>query len=274
MKYLSSVLIAAVVILGSQVAFAEAPEAEEELELEEEENSAEDIERAQKYFDLGAQLYFEGEFSRAAVEFRRAHEIYPHPIFLFNIALIQRRLNQPRDALAIARQAQAMDEDLPPEQDAQNQGMIDGIGAALLGHEIAGALAGEAVEDLPDSGEPPVGIDSEPLLSTLGWVGVGMLGLGVAGLSGGGVIQARLGANREVYDLRQPLYPESQAMAQLAETMERQQTQRTVLFVSGAGFTAVGAALLVVALLPDDSELDLAFSFSIDEPGFSVIYRW
>jgi tetratricopeptide (TPR) repeat protein len=270
-KYLSSVLVAAVVILGSQLAFAEEPQTDEGLELEDEEVSAEDVERAQKYFDLGAQLYFEGEFSRAAVEFRRAHEIYPHPIFLFNIALIQRRLNQPRDALAIARQAQAMDQDLPPEQDAQNQGMIDGIGAALLGHEIAGKLAGQAVEDLP---QPPAGTESEPLLSTLGWVGVGMLALGVAGLTGGGVVQARLGANREVYDLRQPLYPESQAMAQLEETMERQQTQRTALFASGAGLTAVGAALLVVALLPDDSESDLAFSFSVTEPGFFLIYQW
>lgn len=273
MKFLSSLLFVALVTLASLGAFADAPGAEEGHVVDDEEISTEDIQRAQEYFDLGAQLYFEGEFSRAAVEFRRAHELYPHPLFLFNIALIQRRLNRPEDALAIARQAQGMDEDLPPKEDAQNRGMIDGIGAAFLGHEIVGTLAGVDVGELPGRKEPVV-VAREPLLSPLGWLGVGALSLGVAGLTGGGIVQARLGANREVYDVRQPLYPESQAVAQLGETIERQQTQRTILFVSGAGLTAVGTALIVMALLPDDSEPDLAFSFSLSEPGVSVIYRW
>lgn len=273
-KYLSSVLVAVIMILASQQALAEAPEADGELEMEDEESSSGDTEQAQKYFDLGAQLYFEGEYSRAAVEFRRAHESYPHPLFLFNIALIQRRLNQPEDALAHAQQAQAMEEDLPPEEDAQNQAMIDGIGAALLGHEIVGSLAEVDVEELPGRSESSAELDREPVLGTLGWLGVSALGLGVAGLTGGGVIQSRLGANRDVYDTRQPLYPESQAVAQLAETIDRQETQRTVLFVSGAGFAAAGAALIIFSLRPDNPESDLALSFSLAEPGFSVFYRW
>ena len=267
MKYLSIILVIVWVFLGGANAFAEESAPEEEI-------SAEDIQRAQEYFDLGAQLYFEGQYSRAAVEFRRAHEIYPHPLFLYNIALIQRRLGLPEEALALARRAQAMEESLPADEDAQNQAMISGISSALVGREIVAKLAGVDIEELPTGVDSPGAVDSQPILSPLGWAGVGALSLGVVGLTGGGIIQSRLSDNQAVYELREPINPESQVVAQLGETIESQKRQRTFLFISGASLAAVGTALIVMELLPKEGESDLALSISIAHPGVEVIYRW
>jgi hypothetical protein len=48
---------------------------------------------ASRHFKLGVDLYGEGKFSEALVEFQRAYELRPHPSVLYNIAATYRELS-------------------------------------------------------------------------------------------------------------------------------------------------------------------------------------
>lgn len=269
----SSFIIALVIAFTATVAYAAEPEVPQEREFEEDEISSDDIEKAQEYFDLGAQLYYEGEHSRAAVEFRRAHDIYPHPLFLFNMALSFQRLGRLEDALSVARQAREMEEKLPAEQDAQNKALIDGVETSLFGVAI---IESTAPTDPRDDGgvETPPDVDAEPGLGALGWTGVGAAGLGVAALVGGGVVHSQLAKNREVYEPRFQRNPDSEVVSQLGDTIAAQETQRAALFISGASLAAIGTGLIVITSRSTNSDSDVALSFSVLEPGLWATIRW
>ena len=71
------------------------------------------------HFDRGAALYYEEQYSASIVEFKRAHDIDPNPVFLLNIALAYWRLDNLDMAIRHAEQASGSDR-LDAESTAQN----------------------------------------------------------------------------------------------------------------------------------------------------------
>ena len=271
MNYLISSLIAVLIILFTTTgAFAEVSDPQEQPDHQAQDTSKEDLERAQEHFDRGAQLYFEGEFSRAAVEFRRAHNFHPHPLFLYNIALMYKRLGRHEDALEAARQALEMDTALPPTEDARNKGIIVAVETSLLGQTIADEIDQKDGEEV----EPVAEVTDDSGFGALGWAGVGTLGLGVAGLVGGGIVHLNLQNNVEEYELRRRRNPDSQGVTDLGDTIAAQETQRMALFISGAGLAAVGTGLIFWATRSGAPDSQVAFSVSVVNPGLSASFRW
>ena len=60
---------------------------------------AADTAEANRHFQLGVELYGEGKFEEALVEFERAYEIAPHPLVLYNLAGTNRELSHYEDAI-------------------------------------------------------------------------------------------------------------------------------------------------------------------------------
>jgi hypothetical protein len=54
---------------------------------------AADTAEANRHFQLGVELYDEGKFEEALIEFERAYEIAPHPLVLYNLAGTHRELS-------------------------------------------------------------------------------------------------------------------------------------------------------------------------------------
>jgi len=60
---------------------------------------AADTAEANRHFQLGVELYDEGKFEEALVEFERAYEIAPHPLVLYNMAGTHRELSHYDEAI-------------------------------------------------------------------------------------------------------------------------------------------------------------------------------
>ena len=60
---------------------------------------AADTAEANRHFQEGVELYGEGKFEEALVEFERAYEIAPHPLVLYNLAGTNRELSHYDDAI-------------------------------------------------------------------------------------------------------------------------------------------------------------------------------
>jgi hypothetical protein len=63
-------------------------------------DAAADRAEANRHFQLGVELYAEGKYDEALVEFERAYEIAPHPLVLYNMAGTQRELSHYGEAIA------------------------------------------------------------------------------------------------------------------------------------------------------------------------------
>lgn len=112
-------------------------------------------ERAAEYFEAGAELFFEGRYGRALIEFRRAHRLTPHPMILYNISLAHFRLGQISDALKAAQQASTM-EGFPPNEWVRNQARIEGFEAILVAQSLSDGISKHlAREDEPVRDQKP-----------------------------------------------------------------------------------------------------------------------
>jgi hypothetical protein len=60
---------------------------------------AADTAEANRHFQEGVELYGEGKFEEALVEFERAYELAPHPLVLYNLAGTNRELSHYDDAI-------------------------------------------------------------------------------------------------------------------------------------------------------------------------------
>ena len=295
MKSLGPMLTTAFVLFfATSSAFADTGDLHEEgveEDLQEQEEggaSPEDIRRAQEFFDKGAQLYYEGEYSRAAVEFRRAHEAHPHPVFLHNIAVMNMRLDRMEAARDAARGVLDMDERLPPQQDARNWGILRGADASFAGEAVAEAIDAAAAAAVADAeaeeadaedeemdqleGPPVVADDSG--FGTMGLLGVGSVAVGVASIVGGVVVHSQIQDDQALYEIRHDRHPESQTVAELGDHISSQQTQRLLFFGAGGALTAVGATLIVLGARSGSSDSGVALTVPVDRPGLSASFRW
>ncbi len=263
--------------------------AEEPTEVDEEELGEEvdpgDIERAQEFFDAGAQAYYRGDYDQAAVEFRRAHEAHPHPMFLYNFALANKQLGRLDTAVDAAEAAAEMDGALPPEQDARNNAIITAGTTVYGGEELAEeleSLLGEPVaeeeeddeEEIADIDAPPEPADAS--WGLVGWAGVGAIGAGAAGLVLGGVAHADVSPYRSEFEERQQRNPESTALEDFESEITARETTRNMLFISGGALMAVGAGLVVWESMtgPDTDAEPAAMQWNIHPGGAGVTLQW
>ena len=243
--------------------------------------SDEDIERAEEAFSAGASFYFEGEYGRAIVEFRRAAEIYPHPIFYHNIALSHRQLGRADRTLSYAedaREAAAKLSDLdretwPARADAANSAMIASFQGVVKAQELARAVAPDEEQD----GDQPVAgvteIETPPQESSfgaLGWAGVAGVTLGVGALAGAAVMDRSILSGVE--EVEQGTF-DGTRQDRISE-LESQQTTGKILLGAGAGLTVVGATLVVLELMGGSSDQAMAIGPSLSRPGIDVRFQW
>jgi hypothetical protein len=232
-----------------------------------------DVQTAQAASDLGAQHYYEGNYGRAIVEFQRAHDHFPHPMFLHNIALSNLHLGQLERARAAAREAAAMDEGMPSEAHATNEGVITGATTVLEVRRLANRLAqerGVARDDDDDDVVAPPPVVDEPMLGVLGWVGVGTAVVGVGALVGAAVLDSQIQSGiEELSDA-----PDQASFDARRDELEGQQTVGKVLLFGGAGLTAVGAGLLVVDLMSGSADRAVGIGPDPREPSIQVRLRF
>ncbi len=233
----AAVLLSGLLILAPT--FATADQGIDDIDDDVEEVSSDDLDRAQQRFDEGAELYYQGNYARAAVEFRRAHEIHPHPLFLYNFALASLQLERLDDALDAARRAEAMDEPLPERQAARNSAIIHGAATVVASHDKVEALAETTVEPPPETDDAGFG--------PLGWAGIGTLVAGTGGLVGGIVTHFNTQTFREEerYDERLEANPNSSGVRQLTEEIERREMSRNILGGAGIGLMLAGTGLII-----------------------------
>ena len=241
-----------------------------------------DIEEAQAAFDRGARYYYEGEFSSAIVEFRRANQIHAHPIFQHNIALSNRHLGRPERALEAALEADKAADELPPETAAINSSLVASLTTVNRAGSVASDVAAhreeqerqdeepDAVGEAPEV-EPSPEVEAASSWGGLGWVGAAGLGVGVAALGGAAVLDRQI--SNEISDIRAE--GEGISNAQRNSLESRQTTGRVLLF-SGAGMALVGATLVAVELVtePSQNSRGVAIAPSIQRPGMEMILRW
>ena len=264
----AAVLCWGVLVLAPPVAAEGEPTAEEDALIEEPEEASPGD--AQAYFDKGAQLYYEGKYSRAIVEFRKAHNIHPHPMFSYNIARANLNLDRIADANEAATEAIELEDQLPPEIASTNRALVASTQTILHGEEIAERIEQRRVAE-PDE---PVESDDDPLLSPLGWAGVAGLGLGVAALGGAGYVNVEVQNQRQALEEVANQISEDEFERQRDDIVQWQNRGRILLF-SGIGLAAVGGGLLVWDLLDDgDDDGGWAVAPTLDRPGMNVLIRW
>lgn len=229
-----------------------------------------DILEAQAAFDLGAEMFIQENYGRAIVEFRKAHEIHPHPVFLHNIALANKRLNRIERALESALQAQDMDQELPAGTADRNSGIIVGARTVLEAREIATAIGRtlpQAADTVDPSITPP---ETSTGLGALGYAGIGTAGVGLIGLGVAAVYDRRiLNGMEEARGM-----PAGADREERIDELEAMQTTGQIFLFAGAGLTVVGATLLMIDLVGGSSDRPVAVGPSLDRPGVVVQGRF
>ncbi len=242
--------------------------AEDELsadEIEEEAQDESDMQRAQDAFDQGARYYYDGQYSDAIVEFRRANQIHPHAIFQHNIALANMALERPQRALEAALDARENAEQLPPEAAAANDAIIASVQVSMHAEDVAEDMEELIIAEAPDV-EPASGF------STLGWAGVGTAGVGVLALGGAAVVDRQVVAG--VDELENDDFETRDDFNARRDEVAGQQTMGQVMLWSGLGMVAVGGALVAMDLVSGDDGGGVAIAPAVGSPGINAVMRW
>lgn len=276
-KVASRLIVAALFLLTPLSAFGEDTEemGEEYVDEATDEDQADDeqeeaaLQRAQDHFDTGAELYYESDYGQAAVEFRRAHQIHAHPLFLYNFALATKQLGRLDDALEAATEAEAMDEPLPPDQAERNRAVIDSIPTV----QHIRTTAEEAAEDRADVAAPP-DVEADDGIGPVGWIGAGALALGTAGLATGAITHYRVRGDREELDERRDRTSDSDAIAELESQVSSRETTRTALYLSGLGLVAAGTGFIIWESQMGPDTDARALDVSVGPTNASVSLSW
>jgi hypothetical protein len=126
--------------------------------------SPEQQNEARNHLRAGAQHYQDGDYAQAITEFRRAHELYPTPRILFNLAQAYRRGGMLSEAITTFRRYVAESPDLASEQRREVEDAIAEIEAnrAVLTFEVEPAGATVTL-DGRDLGTAPLARNAEVL---------------------------------------------------------------------------------------------------------------
>lgn len=250
---------------------------------------AQDADQAQNFYQEGMDSYFAGKYSEAIISFKKAYELDPNPIFLFNMSIAYEKAGNPEEAYEQGRIAQ--DSGTLPEQASQiNQARLPALSAILKSQEVAGRVSGElecesdsdcaggltcqlssgmCVEPGTEDGPPNVA-SSGPFLgvpfSTYGWVGSGLAVIGVGLAATSLVINLGLGSDIDAYNDLPDSEKRLTAGQALSDDIESRQQTGQILLYSGAGLAAVGAGLIVFDLFfnAGNEHVRVDFAFGSD----------
>ncbi len=221
----------------------------------------ETIAAVNQHFRSGAQLYYDGDYDAAIVEFEAAHAKIPNAIFLYNISLAQAKKGETDASLATAEAAQEFG-GLGADEQVQNSARITAM-RRVKTSESAAADIGSAL--------PPV----DPLLnfSTMSWIG---LGVGVAGLIGWGVVY---GIDRSLApDVRAYKAAASRGDAaeyqRLKDDLRPRQSGARALFVVSSLAVIGGAGLLVYDLVLRKDDTMVAIAPMVGGVGAVLTHRF
>lgn len=230
-------------------------------------NEGSAAERAKAHFERGAELYYEANYAEALEEFASGHALVPNALFVYNMMLCNFRMGRLERALQDGIEARRLDA-LPLDEATKTEARISAISSTLAARAIASNSA-RAPGDSARSDRPPeVGEQSSSMLSTGGWVGVGLLGTGVLALASMLVIDASINSAWEDYT-EAVARADFDLARQSQSRIERDQTIGKVVFFSGLGVSAAGAVLLVLDLIDSDESPVVQIQPNVDG-GFSV----
>ncbi|MFP4600552.1 MAG: tetratricopeptide repeat protein [Persicimonas sp.] len=202
---------------------------------------------AEKHFEAGAELFYEAEYSRAIVEFRKAYRYQPDPMILFNVAAAHLRLENYEDARRFAQRA---DEDggLPDKIIWRNRAVIAALTVRLRAESVAGDVHDErrALAGVGDPGPEPRSTDGSEL-GTLGWTGVGLLGVGVGLTAYATYVEVSLRDDIDAYKRAAEQDPDEHA--RLREDIDARQSRGRIALYSGIGLGGLGVGLWLTDLL-------------------------
>jgi hypothetical protein len=226
-----------------------------------------DAATARKHFDRGAEYFYEGDNSKAVVEFMKAYRLQPHPSILYNVSIAHVRLENVDEAYRVARKAASM-EGMPQKMSTGNDGRIRGLERIMEARTVAESIVASHDRAEPASRAKPVSRAEAPAKDTdamggLGWTGVTMTAVGVGLLGYAAVTHVQLDADISAYQ-------EASANRQVAtyeqyrqEISDKQDIGRVALY-SGAGLAAVGLGLWLTDLLSDSSDDQASVSIGVN----------
>ncbi len=214
--------------------------------------AASDEDKAFEHFDVGAQLYFDGDFAGALQEFNAGFALFPHPMFQVNIAVSHWRLGDLERAIVATDLAAVLQDQLEPDVAAENLARRATFAAILSTQGAADRFAKVNAEaDLQAAGDPtpePEPVAGRPLLSPLGWAGAGTGVVGVGLLVAWSV--AEVGLQGEVDALEAAGRSGNRAAYDAAsDELQSKQSTARILLASGVGLAVVGVGLVGFDLL-------------------------
>jgi len=224
---------------------------------------AETIVRVQMHFEQGAEAFQAGNYELAIKEFEAGNGLLPNPIFLYNISLAHGKLGRIEQSLAVARLAEATGLDEPDA--TQNRARIAGLNTASAALDMS--RAAPRVKDKVPVEEP------KPLLSTIGWLGVGSASLGVVSLIAAVIVDAGIGASIDNYKEAAAANDQTN-YRRLKSEIESDQVVAKSLFFMGIGLGLVGAGLITYDLYFDGESGHVSLTASPDGLGTTFQWRW
>lgn len=226
-----------------------------------------DEDAAVEHFDNGARLFYEGDFSGAIVEFRKAYDYNPDPMILYNISLAHERLKNFPEAMRVGKTA-AANPNLPPPVALRNDARLAAFSIALTADKITTRTASDAKNAAIAAGfksgfanQP----DATPIwdrLSPVGWSGIASASAGVILLAYSGIVNYGLSADIARYQTT----PDPHEYNRLKNDITTRSKRGRITLYTGSALAVVGAGLLTFDLLynrssePDEPTDLLGFS--------------
>ncbi len=216
---------------------------------------------AKGHFDRGADLYAQGAYDQALVEWSKAYEISQHPLIFESMANAYERLGRPREAKEALAKWRA---EAPPEEHENLDRRLANLDARVKKLEEEAAAKAEA-EKKGAAGGGADSSEEEGVLGPLGVAGVVVGAVGV-GLVGGGVVVGIVasGQRPEEAEVCRAGGGGSLCLESAKEDIDSSGTLALVsdiMWITGAVAAAAGGTMLVLDLtgaIEDDAEADAA----------------
>ena len=231
-----------------------------------ESSGAEKSKAAQTHYRKAAKAFRAGDNESAVHHFRRAYELKPDGMLLYNLAIVHAAAGRPERAIWYAEQARKSG-DLTRNARTRNAGRLRALRVAVDGTELADAFARQETETAkaddpapppPESRrpvEPPPTSQDASFDHPILWGGVSLAALGLGGLGGAAGLEISLQDDLARYrDVART--GDSGRYRDLRERIGRRQRLGRTLLIGGAISTGVGLALAAIDLgMSDGSPL-------------------
>ncbi|MFU8804357.1 MAG: hypothetical protein ACNA8W_11150 [Bradymonadaceae bacterium] len=218
-------------------------------------------EQARHHFDEGARYFYEGDFSRALVEFRRAYQLQPDPMILYNISLAHSRLGNIKDAFDAGIAASKM-EGMPAPAQVRNDARVGALSIALSADSIARSIqntGGQASSGEPDPDHIYIPPDHDTELSPMGWAGVAGTAAGAGLITWALVLNQKLGPEIEQYKSTES----TEDYNERREDIDRRTTTGKIVLYSGAGLMTVGLGLWIYDVIAPSRASSYSFTVNL-----------